>query len=84
MNSVVESLSLNPAVVSVITDGSSHDAGRAIGTANLATLQAAAQCCDEAATEARDQGLPCKRHQNRALLCRRRIQLIAAEQKSAS
>ena len=81
---VAVSIALDDATVAVITRGAFSKAGRAIGTANLATLQAAAQSCNQAAVEAQEGGLAYRQYQERALLCRRRIQLIAQTQKSAA
>lgn len=78
----VAPLALDPAVVDIIAEGRFSDAGRAIGHANLATLQAAAQRCKEAATDARGRGLTFRQYQDRALLCRRLIQRLAEKQKA--
>ncbi len=84
MSAVAASIALDDAMVETIATGKFSDSGKAIGVANLATLQAAAQRCKEVAGEASGRGLPFRQYQDRALLCRRRIQIIAEKQKATS
>ena len=64
------------AVVETIVEGRYSVAGKAIGQANLPTVQRAAQRCSERYVQALAAAEPCQQYHDRALLCRRRVALL--------
>ncbi len=77
MNSATTTEAIDKQAVRTIVEGRYSDAGTAIGNANTATLQLAAQRCQEARGEMRGRGEPYRQLHDREILCRARIKRIA-------